>query len=116
VAPLRSRATTLGREARAFWPGRRAGPAWPGQAAAAPLERFEDESLIGFDDARKALGLVEVEGGEKPMPPSEGGARVNLASFGRLGEALPFDQGLHLIEPAVLVVQAGDGTSRERIA
>src|SRR5208283_3558508 len=87
----------------------------PGQTAPPTLERLEDEGLIGFDDAGKALGLVEVEGGEKLMPPSEGGAGIDLASLGRFGEALPFDEGLRLIEPAVLVVQAGDWGSGERI-
>ncbi len=49
------------------------------------------------------------------MPPSEGGARVDLAAVGRLGEALPFDQGSRLIEPAILVVQAGHRSAGERI-
>src|SRR5208283_831804 len=87
----------------------------PGQTAPPTLERLEDEGLIGFDDAGKALGLVEVEGGEKPMPPPEGRAGIDLASLGRFGEALPFDQSLRLIEPAVLIVQPGDRGSRERI-
>src|SRR5271157_5123366 len=49
------------------------------------------------------------------MPPSEGGARVDPAALGRLGEALPFDQGSRLIEPAILVVQAGHRSAGERI-
>ena len=49
------------------------------------------------------------------MSPPEGGARVDLASLGRLGEALPLDEGSPLIEPAVLVVQAGDWGCCERI-
>ena len=87
----------------------------PGQTAPATLEGLEDKGLIGFDDPRKALGLVVIERGEKSMSPPEGGARVDLASLGRLGEALPLDEGSPLIEPAVLVVQAGDWRCCERI-
>jgi hypothetical protein len=50
-----------------------------------------------------------------PDSPSEGGARVDLAALGRLHEALPFDQGSRLIEPAILVVQAGHRSAGERI-
>ena len=49
------------------------------------------------------------------MPPSEGGARVDPAALGRLGETLPFDQGSRLIGPAMLVVQAGHPRAGERI-
>jgi hypothetical protein len=116
VAPRRSRATTTGicssesPRLAALPPRRRAGLARP-----ATLEGLEDKGLIGFDDPRKALGLVVIERGEKSMSPPEGGARVDLASLGRLGEALPLDEGSPLIEPAVLVVQAGDRGCWERI-
>jgi len=85
------------------------------EAAPPPLEGLDDEGFVGLDDARKALGLVEVVSGEKPMPPSEGGARVDPAALGRLGEALPFDQGSRVIGPAILVVQAGHRRAGERI-
>src|SRR5208337_4030833 len=49
------------------------------------------------------------------MPPPEGGARVDLATLGRLGQTLPFDQGSRLIEPAILLVQAGHRSAGERI-
>jgi hypothetical protein len=63
----------------------------PGKTAPLTLKRLENEGLNGFDDARKALGAVAVESGEKTMPPPEGGARVDPATLGRLGQALPFD-------------------------
>ena len=104
----------LGREA-ALGGFAAAATRWSGKTAPPTLERLENEGLIGFDDARKALGFVELESGEKPMPPPEGGARVDLATLGRLGQALPFDQGSRLIEPAILLVQAGHRSAGERI-
>src|SRR5271166_692281 len=118
VAPLRSRATTTGicsAERPALTGFAAEAARGSGEAAPPTLEGLEDECFIGLDDARKALGFVEGESGEKPMPSSEGGARVDLAALGRLGEALPFDQGSRLIEPAILVVQAGHRSAGERI-
>jgi hypothetical protein len=87
----------------------------PSQTAPPTLEGLEDEGLVRFDDPRKALWLVVIERGEKSMSPPEGGARVDPASLGRLGEAFALDEGSPLIEPAVRVVQAGDRARRERI-
>ena len=88
VAPRRLRATTTGicsseRPRLAALPPLTGGP---GQTPPATLEGLEDKGLIGFDDPRKALGLVVIERGEKSMSPPEGGARVDLASLGRLRE------------------------------
>ena len=118
MAPLRSRATTTEicsaerPRLAALPPRRRAGLASPPPAT---LERLEDEGLIGRDDARKALWLVVIEHGEKSMSPPEGGAGIYLATLGRLGQALSFDQRSRVIEPTFLVVQPGDRSSREGI-
>jgi hypothetical protein len=88
---------------------------WPGQTAPSTLEGFQDERLVGLDDAGERSRLVTDERGEKSMPPAKRRARMNLASGGRPSQGLALDQSSRLIGPSLLLMQTGHRGLGERI-
>src|SRR5208283_1774387 len=85
------------------------------QIAAFALEGFEDEGLVRLDDPGQARRLVEIERRQEPMSPPERGGVGHLAAFRGLRDRLAGDQRLRLVRPAILVMQAGQRRSGQRV-
>ncbi len=91
---------------RAGMPGRSASLAGLArQVGPAALEGFEDKGLIRPDNSAQRSRLVVGGRAEKPMPPAEGGGRMDAAQFRGLGQAHALDHRLGVIEPTLLLAQ-----------
>ena len=96
-------------------PSRLALRALRGRSDRRPLERFEDDGLVGFDDPAQRSKLVRCRRAEKPMAPAKGCARVDAVKFGGLQQASAFDHRLAMVEPTALLSQPRHRRLGERI-
>jgi hypothetical protein len=87
----------------------------PADQLARPLGRFQDERLVGFDNAgdqRRALVLCRLQ---KAVTPAEQGLQTHVGALGRLPEADASDQGARLVEPGIAATQLRQRRAGERV-
>ena len=77
-----------------------------GQIGPAALEGFEEEGLVGLDDAGQRSRLVRRRRAEKPVTPAKGGRRMNAAKLCGLRQASAFEHRPGVVEPALPLAQA----------
>jgi len=85
------------------------------QAGALALKRFQDVGLVDFDNPGELARFVERRSRQKPVAPTERGANCDVAALGRFDQALASYQRLRLGGPLLLLSQAGQGRSRQRV-
>ena len=86
-----------------------------GKSDRRPLKDFEEEGLVGLDDAGQRSGLVRRRRAEKPVTPAKGGRRMNAAEICGLRQASAFDHRLGVVDPEFPLAQARDRRFGQRV-
>src|SRR5271154_1316368 len=117
VAPVRSRATMTG-ICSADRPRLMALPPRLREGLGRPLCWPLKDSRMNVSSAStipdRDFGLSWFESGKKSMTPPERRRVIYRATLRRLRDGLSADQGSRLIDPAILVMQSGQGRPRQR--
>jgi hypothetical protein len=75
------------------------------------LGRFQDQRLVGGDDAGDGGGPRVPGRGKEVMASAERGLRTHVGALGRLTQAETVDEGAGVVEPGVATLQLGERVS-----